>query len=1162
MGLAKSADRPIPDEIWRANFTLPDGSFSGDKFEDLSIDLLKTLFNAGWSRTKKSHDGNKDFVLNFSSEAHWAESKSYREPISYHIVSPTLFMALLGDATTVIFLSRSRFKSTAKSLFSEYQRKTGKTVVCFDGALLDDLIGRSGEILKKYFPGHTHLAPAGRGVRCLAEVTHEVSRPPVLREEYLLQDGVPGRSNSSLTIGLGELIRLNVILINDSADQTATVTVCFAEDSPPLIGEAFEVESFAEKRSERQATLTLKPGEVRQISVLLRGVKPRPSTVLPALVVREGGREIAREALPAIEISRLYRIGMIGTAHHAACDAIVRQARNSRSHRIFQIVGRSGIGKSRLLQEIGAALLAEGYDLHRHDKEFAQPEASDLVLRGLLAGLNRLPLLPSGMESASDVDAETGNYGQDDAQLLARMIYQENSPLRKDPVLLAKALCRSVRSRKTALIIDNVQNLDDTFAATLDELVSRLNADDTEPPTILIFAFNEDLQVQGSAAAMLAKRLENEARPQDSEARIRSFRLDPFGPADVKAFVEAAVRGPAGGGFDLDHYPLSRNAFYEHIPGTPLHLWETLRCLRDTGVLRLDNDLLVIRDERDSTLAALLRTIPTKLAELLRKRWEEVRTATDRSDSGVGGDDLVRAMRTTCMLGRTSRVQLGEFGIPGVVTDQLIYVGLLQETGSGDVDFFHQQTFAFFLGELYRDFPAADAAKLGHALQRRGLDFSHFQQIFILHDLAGTSSPDLTARTAGILVRRGPSREYYALLFPALTRHLVRADQPLEGWVFQAFQAICDGYQQLESLRAGCDALENIYGTRILPLPADGLPGVALAGFLYRLVSALLSVAKDGRALEVVNQALVDLPAAAFTAPRDLALAEAKLINRKQSVIKGFGRETEALALAQLAFETAATHGDRGLQIEALMDSAEIWLAGEAPRAWSEGLDFYERALALIDGDLSLPDPVPVRSFVARSWIRLGARDWDGAIAIAGEGVRYAESIRNHFWQVRLRLMRTSAMLCAAALSGGPPDTAAHEIRVTQDVMNTYAAGRDLWANLYLAGKRHLLANEAGAAFNSFGAAIRIVANAAATPERLARRAVPMKDIAVSCRAATGDAAVPLFEALPPSGIRQECLAILRMDDGLFQPLAEAWQRSVLLCVPIRSGGHLTLTKL
>ena len=578
-------------------------------------------------------------------------------------------------------------------------------------------------------------------------------------------------------------------------------------------------------------------------------------------------------------------------------------------------------------------------------------------------------------------------------------------------------------------------------------------------------------------------------------------------------------------------------------------MWETLRYLRDSDILRLDGDILVINDPHDSHLAALLRAIPTDLAKMMRLRWEEVQKAADRSRKGSSGSEILEAMRTASAIGATSRAQMLQLGVQATVLDHLVRVGLLQEAGFGDIAFFHQRVFHFFQAEFLGNFPPEQARGLVKRLRKSGAHIPLFQQFFILQDLAQAVSPEDVQTTSMQLCRRGASPEFYGPYLAALMRYLINTGGALESWEFEALIRIGDSYQQLESLRAGADALSRAYRDRVVTVHPSVLLGPEFADFAYRVVNSQLSVADDERALEVIEQAIAELPQTIFVAAKQRELSQAKLTYRKLSVIKNFGRADEALQLGGLAREAAHRLGDRWLEIEALLDTAEIFLSRSSSHDREEAVRRYTEAVHLFKDDFQLQDPVPVRSFVARTIVAFCKGRWQEASEISADGILYALQIRNHFWLARLRLLRSRALLCLAASGSIDVDTVVGEIRITQDEMNIYAAGRDRWANHYLLGKAHMLKGDTGRATAAFGEAIQALVHGGTKPEKLIRRFEPLYDIAVSLRSLHRDGIDRVFDQLGSTQIRQTCVAVLVANDALFQKQMDAWRETVFIAL-------------
>src|ERR1041384_7958784 len=175
---APRSQRSIPDKIWQKHFISASGSYDGDRFETLSLELLKAEFGGDWSRTKRSYDGNKDFVLEFQNRTIWAESKAYAKTLTYHVVSPTLFMALIGQPEAIVLISRSGIHERSKRYLAQFQRKTGKRIIALDGDTLDRLIISNGTIAGRFFPNEQLQTGQGAGLRVFLSRTPDVTAHP------------------------------------------------------------------------------------------------------------------------------------------------------------------------------------------------------------------------------------------------------------------------------------------------------------------------------------------------------------------------------------------------------------------------------------------------------------------------------------------------------------------------------------------------------------------------------------------------------------------------------------------------------------------------------------------------------------------------------------------------------------------------------------------------------------------------------------------------------------------------------------------------------------------------------------------------------------------------------------------------------------------------
>lgn len=1155
--------RPISDAVWRRHFTTPTGSYDGDRFEKLSLDVLTAEFGGEWRPTGRSYDGNKDFVLQLRNQTIWAESKAYAKTLTYHVVSPTLFMALIGDPEAIVFVSRSKIHPRSKRYLAQFQRRTGKRIITVDGDTLDRVIIANREIARRFFPSEPLVSGEGAGVRVFISRTPDVTVYPrgvtwgaraSTHIDFLSTDEaqVP-------TIGVGELLRVDLAIVNEgllaARGVRATVVPRRKGGTSP-----FKLEWFCEQECEAAPPFNLAVGEIRQTTAFFRGVDPAKGAYLPYIEIDTGyGKQ--RVSLGRTSVSPLYRIGLVGRANNEIVRECREAARSRRRSWVLQVEGGSGIGKTRLLQEIGGEFATAGFDVHSIDKEFYEPQKSEEVLRALLAQINNLPLI-------SEIDGGlSGGSDAGDNDLVTRMIFATECPERRQPGVVADALLRSVAGRKTALIVDNVQNFDDVAASTLDVLVTRLK-DSPVSDVVLVLAFNTDLRVDGSGAEMLRRRLAAVAERFSSEASVRRWELPTFSDDEADDFFYRAVAASDSALLVPAAYPRTMQAFRRFVPRNPLHMWETLRWLRDKGVLRLRNGLLVVGDADDSAIAELLVRMPPNLEALMDRRWQEVEEASDRGharDSAYpSGAQVADATRAACYLGPAVRRQYAACNVPEPALDRLVHVGILVEGGFGELRFVHQRIFRYFQ-KRFDSIPASDAAGLTAGMKRLRLAESRFEPFFILSVHAGARRRPLLKRTCALFLERGATHEFFERFVSLLVDELVADDHRLDETSLRVFMKACNVMQAMKSMRSGYDLIHRCFLEKVVATPPSRLPGRALFEFNRQHVNAALSVAEDSAARDLVEDAIRKLDQSRFDSDRDLRIALGSLLDRKASLLKSFGSQHEALEIGQRALSIARSDRDRWLEIELLSNMAGINISMQGAVYIEEGVQMYSRALELFDqaeDRWSMSDPVPVRSFVNRARIHLRNADWQALTLDAERGVQFADGRRNGFWGARLGLLAAAGRLLAFHRGQASYEDVLAAIWRAQDIINVYGANRDAWALPYLAGKAAMLARKPATANESFRHAVETLSSCDPDGRILFQRAEVPLDIAFCAR----ENGLPIYRALPEfvnhPYVAAECRAVVQLPDAAFGTSLSEWRNNVYCAVESHSLPPLTLVLL
>lgn len=132
------------------------GSFNGNLFEDLVKELLACMYpNVIWEQTKKSWDGNKDFVSKgLHSNEKWAECKCYKKKLDLKVLAPTLVMSTVSNIKDILIFSYSEINTNAKRKIAKFAESQEATIIVYENEVLEELILKYQDVLniEIYFP--------------------------------------------------------------------------------------------------------------------------------------------------------------------------------------------------------------------------------------------------------------------------------------------------------------------------------------------------------------------------------------------------------------------------------------------------------------------------------------------------------------------------------------------------------------------------------------------------------------------------------------------------------------------------------------------------------------------------------------------------------------------------------------------------------------------------------------------------------------------------------------------------------------------------------------------------------------------------------------------------------------------------------------------------
>lgn len=869
--------------------------FDGDRFEGLVRALLNVHFPGRWIATPRTRDGGKDVVdRSIPGDTAWAECKMYRAPVSLQVVSNTLVMAVIeSEVKRIFFFSYSEMIENAKAYLGKFASQTGKTVQVFDNELLEELIVSAPDLMRRYFP--SALVPVNpRVVPMLPAIrSHFSSDVYVSQQQLRFIDGREKSRQHRVPIGTPCLYEIGLIA------RHASGTLRLRIEHEPFA--PFTV--LNESRVVGIGDIELAGGQMLCLPIYLA---PRSSGLLtiPSLNLFVDDKPYL--SLPPLEVavSTLVHPVLVGPSVLAALHDFEIAISSGDLIRMFSVHGKSGVGKSRYLDEATALLLKNGFDLHHFDGARTGNDTIDRFIKRLLCSLWRLPdplvIGHKGDNVSSSEDLEAESYST-----VCDMVYnwkRDQFALAEDEVLAA--LCHGLASHRAALVIDNVQAFHPDIVVLLQRLCATVVA--TPGQAAIILAFNEDELLFNDAARDWLRVLR---QPQGDA--VRTVSLPELSPANAELFLDSLFARFAGDQTFSQAYPELVKTILAHILPRPLDLFQFIKGLEDRGAIRALSSTFTIVDFEVFHASLTSFTGIADREELFDWRMRALNVVADAKT-------MIAAVT---YLSALSPFEIQELGIRETSYDALIDASILRWDGRGLVDFYHPSFARYFVEDTVRGRTLGAAVKqdLARRMATRRHRLGPSAEWFgIGYDVRADIESDLAVTAAQFIDQD----------FSGVAQNHLVADRFLK---YLRERASPDTWWPWLSAVAGAAHIASQGSPRALPTRADYLLDAAKTiatlcppseqilndwTHIIRETAGYVASSKEDSAgadrLLVVSLRTLDTSAAAVVG-NSTRQARAQLLNRRCVTLKNLGQREAALAAANTSRTIAAAEGMYGL---------------------------------------------------------------------------------------------------------------------------------------------------------------------------------------------------------------------------------------------------------
>ncbi len=618
----------LKPEYWN-NFIDSKGKFIGKKFERLVHDILKLGFGGDWQQTPLSWDGGKDFINNSynGNSTGWAECKMYKKNLTTHNFAKTLVMAVNNSIDSIIIFSYSPLVKNAQIHLGDFATLTNKSIQVFDDSKLEQLIfkcfgKREFEI---YFPDFTYLNQniftysSYLSYSFLSnDITIEWSQ---LSEEQTQERNVVTKRNTPCLYELCFISNLTTnedLKIDFSPLFTNTGQLDYRfnfVNLPAILLENQNIVELDGSKDEIENTNYIRsviPGQIFSLKLYFIPVEVG-ELIIPPINFHFG--ELNEQfASKKLTVSNLASPPLIGTKIHETIH-ITDLAISSNNRVVFQIVsGGSGVGKTRYAKEIIDRLLKYNFRVNILDGSTSNCDDFSKFVVELLTQLYKLPN-PYKFENKDitiNLFKEDSAYNEKDEvvySIIKQCVYNneiDKDELKKD---LIPILFKLILERRSALIIDNVQALDDGI---IDLLFRLLELNNTVGQNFIMYVFNTDTLDLNSKAGAFYNQLQNGSLPDNTFVSIT-----PFKSTEVKLFIDSTIRIKDNKQFSIEHQGLFK-LIAKNIPARPFYLSQFIDLLFQDKIISLDKGEFYINDI--SLLDRQLKTLSDKETDIITAR--------------------------------------------------------------------------------------------------------------------------------------------------------------------------------------------------------------------------------------------------------------------------------------------------------------------------------------------------------------------------------------------------------------------------------------------------------------------------------------------------------------------------------------------------------------
>lgn len=462
----------------------------GQKFENIIKKLLEEMFpEIVWNPTEVTNDGNKDFWASKFGEILWAECKNYATPLEMKTVSPTLVMAQLCNADEIYFFSVSPINSNAKKKICYYSQINQKRIHFICDEVLESLLLRFDKTRACF--SHLKNLPAVSKASLSPEQYTLIMKNPFLN--IITDDQIIGKPLEK--IELNEIISEQIFVINNSTTDNLEFTIKIDTHNDNLYCFEYLEECVPSSIGNIDEEFSIKPYEVFTKIYNFRVVVYQPELQIPTLTITYHNAENGFEPAPkqCVRCENIGRINLIGAEYEDIIKMVTPKITHMKRLLVFWCKGKSGVGKTRILEEITALFMKSHYKVLNfmgieQENSFSIIKEIIYVLYNITEDMIEKIVL-SYQETHRQNTLPSNTVG---GLELLRALYENKNSIKSFLEKFGELIYEKLSRNKYAIMLDNLQYFDDGMIAFMNGLIMYSKNTNRQNSIALCLTINED----------------------------------------------------------------------------------------------------------------------------------------------------------------------------------------------------------------------------------------------------------------------------------------------------------------------------------------------------------------------------------------------------------------------------------------------------------------------------------------------------------------------------------------------------------------------------------------------------------------------------------------------------------------------------------------------